>query len=61
MWLQIKLSLFGREICSLEVDKAIEDGFIFDEEECEDEEDDSTAFRWGEPACFERDIYVPGI
>lgn len=62
MWLRLRFTLFGREIWSLEIDEDGLNSFVTeedseDEEEYEEEEEEP-ALRWGEPACFERDIFV---
>ena len=65
MWLRLKFSVFGREICSLEVDEdpgefpEIEGEEYEDEEEEEEESYEETCWgdevlRWGEPCNFER-------
>lgn len=68
MWLQLKFSLFGREICSLTMDRAAEEQyddhkgeFFFedDNEEEEEEGEDSIIFRWGEHPLVERVIFSP--
>lgn len=62
MWFRLRFNLFGREIWSIEVD---EDGLSSlaqsEEEYYEDQEDEEEEepLRWGEPAYFERDIFVP--
>ena len=62
MWFRFRFCFFGKEIWSFEVDR--EDGFDSfeleeDSDEEEEEEEDEPSIRWGEPCCFERDIFVP--
>ena len=63
MWVQLKFSVFGREVWSLELDKCpaleeteFDEGFFDEEpEECEDDDEEKSPYyglRWGETACF---------
>lgn len=61
MWLRLSFSLFGREIWALQVDQdhgkflELEDD---SEEYEEEEEEEEQPLRWGEPAVFERNVFV---